>query len=927
MAGAVWLLFPSRRGERRRRGWLVLGLGFDAGGLASTHPVQPPRTPLHLVFYPLFVTPYHRKPTMTDVALLTAERITAWRTRLQTERQKLAERFARNRDPSSLLKRTTDTIDSIISEAWRALALGDEAAIIAVGGYGRGQQFPYSDIDLLVLLPNAPAESLSSRVTQLIGALWDMGMEVGHSVRTVGECIEEAGNDITVETTLLENRLITGNADYAAALNHALAIHIDPVAFFEAKQFEQQQRHNKYFGVSNNLEPNIKESPGGLRDLQTILWISKAAGLGEGWAGLVARGMLTSTEARLIRQSEKQLERLRIDLHHAARRREDRLIFDLQQQVAQKWGLVDTPAMRASEQLMQLYFRAARVVTQLNGILLPNLKAQLYSQITHVSCEINEQFTTLNGMLAICTPDVFKRNPAAIFDAFLLLQRDPALTGFTPQTLRAMWHARSRINDRFRRDPDNRARFLQLFREPRGLTRTLRRMNLYGVLARYIPAWGKIIGQMQHDLFHVYTVDEHILMVVRNLRRFALPAFNHEYPFCSRLLNDFERPDVLYLAGLFHDIAKGRGGDHSDLGRADARTFCQDHGLLAEDVDLVEWLVGEHLTMSAIAQKEDIYDPDTVARFAERVQTPRRLTALYLLTVADIRGTSPKVWNAWKGKLLEDLFQSTLRVLVRGGALDMESALEERKDEARAQLQLALVPAGVEEKLWKELDTVYFLRHESLEISWHARVLNRFVNSPDPIVRAKLSRSKEGIKVLIYTPDQPDLFARMCGFFGRAQYSIADAKIYTTRHGYALDTFHVFVPQTFDGDYRDLINYIEFELAALLKRQDSLSPPSGSGGRVSRHIKHFPIEPQVSIRPDDRDRYFVLSITTDDRPGLLARIAWTLSRHQVSVQSAKIMTLGERVEDSFLLEGNALRNPKTTRLIEGELLDILQLQR
>ncbi|UGA37225.1 HD domain-containing protein [Chromobacterium haemolyticum] len=333
------------------------------------------------------------------------------------------------------------------------------------------------------------------------------------------------------------------------------------------------------------------------------------------------------------------------------------------------------------------------------------------------------------------------------------------------------------INERFRNNPRNRELFLQLFREPNGLTRCLRRMNLYGVLGRYLPNFGHIVGQMQHDLFHVYTVDEHILMVVRNLRRFASSAFTHEYPLMSRLINDFERPETLYLAGLFHDIAKGRGGDHSTLGMADAADFCRQHGLPAEDGELVVWLVGQHLTMSSVAQKQDIYDPETVRRFAELAGTPRRLTALYLLTVADIRGTSPKVWNAWKAKLLEDLYHAAMRQLVRGGQLDVASELEERKHQAQALLRLHAVPSGVEAALWQELDTVYFLRHEAKEIAWHARLLNRFVHADGPLVRARLSDDHEGIQVLIYTRDRPELFARACAFFGRTHYSIADAKV------------------------------------------------------------------------------------------------------------------------------------------------------
>jgi [protein-PII] uridylyltransferase len=503
-----------------------------------------------------------------------------------------------------------------------------------------------------------------------------------------------------------------------------------------------------------------------------------------------------------------------------------------------------------------------------------------------------------------------------------MLQRHPDLTGFAPRMLRALWHARARINERFRNDPQNQALFMRILCSE-GLTRSLRRMNLYGVLGKYLPAFGRIVGQMQHDLFHVYTVDEHILMVVRNLRRFTISAYNHEYPFMSRLINDFERPHVLYIAGLFHDIAKGRGGDHSALGMGDARDFCERHGLAADDTDLVVWLTSEHLTMSHIAQKQDIYAPETVQRFADKVRTPRRLSALYLLTVADIRGTSPKVWNAWKAKLLEDLYQATIKVLQGGGAVTAHSELEARKDQARAQLRLFAIPQGVEEKLWSQLDIVYFLRHEAREIAWHARVLNRFVDSPQAIVKARLSDDREGIQVVVYTQDQPELFARICAFFGRTNYSIADAKIYTTRHGYALDTFHVFIPENHVEDYRDMINFIEFELVNSLKQVNALELPFG--GRISRLLKYFPIAPQVSIRPDDSAHYFVLTIVAGDRPGLLARIAKILTENHIEVHSAKIMTLGSRAEDSFLITGPGLEKDRTLTALEAQLCNALRI--
>ncbi|MDC7698236.1 [protein-PII] uridylyltransferase [Vogesella indigofera] len=845
-----------------------------------------------------------------------------WRKTLQDGRATLAARYTADRNGRAYLQAHSALVDGVIRSAWDVLGLGQRAALVAVGGYGRGQLFPHSDIDLLLLLPSATCDSLSSFVEDFIGAMWDIGLDVGHSVRTINECLQEAAKDITVATTLLENRMLAGNITLFHQLNSAVERNRDPLPFLEGKLLEQQQRHSKHYGLGSNLEPNIKESPGGLRDLHTILWISKAIGVGQTWDSLISNDILTASEARLLKYSERQLERIRIDLHLAAKRREDRLIFDLQNTVATMSGLSDDDARRASEQLMQTFYKASKNVSQLNGILLPNLRARYVCTVPRLTQDLDEHFYSVNCMLGIRDPDIFEKQPSTILSAFLHIQRH-GLRGMAPRTLRALWHARRQINERFRRDPHNRALFMQFFKEPVGLTRTLRRMNLYGVLGKYLPAFGKIIGQMQHDLFHVYTVDEHILMVVRNLRRFAVPAFNHEYPLLSRLIDEFERPEVLYIAGLFHDIAKGRGGDHSQLGMADIRQFCEAHGMSAADTDLAEWLVAQHLTMSSVAQKQDIYDPQVVQEFAANVGDLRHLVALYILTVADIRGTSPKVWNAWKAKLLEDLFQATRRKLQQGGEVDLDLELAERKKAAQAILRLNAVPDGAEQALWQHVDSIYFLRHEAREIAWHARVLNRSVDTQTPIVRARLSEDKEGIELIVYAADQPDLFVRICAFLGGANYSIADAKIHTTRHGYALDTFHVFLPEHHDGDYRDLINFIEFELAANLQRQEPIRMPPP--GRLSRHLKHFPIQPQVLIRADDKQRHYVLSIVSGDRPGLLAKIAKVLSDYHVNVDAAKIMTLGGRVEDSFLLSLPSSHDDKLLLALENDLINALRI--
>jgi [protein-PII] uridylyltransferase len=465
-----------------------------------------------------------------------------------------------------------------------------------------------------------------------------------------------------------------------------------------------------------------------------------------------------------------------------------------------------------------------------------------------------------------------------------------------------------------------------MFREPRGLTHELRRMNLYGILGQYVPAFGAIVGQMQHDLFHVYTVDEHILMVIRNLRRFTEAQHAHEYPLCSRLIGDFERKEVLYLAALFHDIAKGRGGDHSRLGARDAERFCAQHGLAPDDVALVGWLVTEHLTMSLTAQKQDITDPRVVDTFAAKVGDERRLIALYLLTVADIRGTSPRVWNTWKGKLLEDLFHAARAALASGTSTrTIEDSIAQRQREAQRLLRYYAVPEGAEDRLWHELDMPYFQRHTADEIAWHARHLNWRVGAAAPIVKARLAGDGGGLQVFVYLRDQPALFARICGFFGRAGLSIVEAKIHTTRHGYALDTFAIHEPGNPNPSYRDTIQFVEYELTRALTAPGPLQSPAE--GRIPRQLRHFPLTPEVQIFADDEGMHFILEIVAGDRPGLLARIAWLLAQAGINVVSARINTLGERAEDVFLIDGARLFDEQALLRLETALYEELRLDR
>jgi [protein-PII] uridylyltransferase len=828
----------------------------------------------------------------------------------------LLERFktAANVDaPMHALARITD---DALRSAWSACELSASFALVAVGGYGRGELAPHSDIDILVLLPDEPMPGSEACIEKFIGLAWDLGLELGSSVRTVSQCLEEAANDVTVRTSLLEARRICGST----ALFEGFALRyqdaLDPRAFFQAKVLEMRQRHAKFQDTPYALEPNVKESPGGLRDLQLILWVTRAAGFGSSWRELEARGLITSREARELRRNEGFLKTLRARLHILAGRRQDILVFDLQNPLAESFGYKASTTRRASEQLMRRYYWAAKAVTQLATILIQNIEAQLFPSTSGITRVISERFVEKQGMLEIATDDVFERHPSAILEAFLLYEETPGVKGLSARTLRALYNARDKMDQHWRRDPENRRLFMAILKQPAGITHAFRLMNQTSVLGRYLLNFRRIVGQMQHDLYHVYTVDQHILMVLRNLRRFAIAEHAHEYPFCSQLITNFERPWVLYVAALFHDIAKGRGGDHSKLGMADARRFCREHGLPDDDNALVVWLVEHHLTMSQVAQKQDTSDPEVIKRFAELVGNERRLTALYLLTVADIRGTSPKVWNTWKGKLLEDLYRVTLSVL--GGARpDAHSEMKTRKEEALALLRLETVPEIAHKVLWDKLDVGYFLRHDAADIAWQTRVLYRHVETDTPIVRARPSPIGEALQVLVYVKDRPDLFAGICAYFDRNGLSVLDARVSTTQHGYALDNFIVAHTER-DVHYRDIANLVEQELTLRLAAAGTLPEPSK--GRLSRLSRTFPITPRVDLRADERGQYYILSVSANDRPGLLYSIARVLAEHRVGVHAARINTLGERVEDVFLLDGYGLSDNRRQIQVETELL-------
>ena len=839
-----------------------------------------------------------------NLNISTRDQLQALRSDLKTQQASIEASFLQHKNAARLLKNQTQLIDKLLQTVWLQAAINkpssnEACSLIAVGGYGRGELFPYSDIDLLILLPTAFTEADNQKIEALIGLLWDIGLHVGHSVRTLPECIDEAKNDVTVQTNLLEARFLAGSKANFIAFNAAITAQMQPANFFAAKFKEQDKRHAKFNDTAYNLEPNIKESPGGLRDLHMILWLAQSQSLGKSWAELAKNQLISNLELRQIKRHQRNLQTLRIRLHYLAKRREDRLLFDFQNELAGNLGFVTNPRKRASEQLMQSYYTSVKFINLINEILVKTLESTLSNKTPKI-IPISANFEAHNQWLQAKTARTLQQNPSAILEGFLLLQQHPKLEGMGANLLRQLQRVKKLVNREFRQSSANKALFISILSQADGVNHTLRRMNRYGILGQYIPAFGKIVGQMQHDLFHVYTVDEHILNVLANLRRFAKPELKHEFPLCSQLFAVFAKPHLLYLAALFHDIAKGRGGDHSSLGTADAKRFCKLHGLPKDETNLVAWLVEAHLKMSSTAQKSDLSDPNIIEQFAKFVKTETRLTALYLLTVADIRGTSPIVWNAWKARLLESLYYATKNIL-HNQTFSLQQAIDTRKNDAAVRLAKYGLQASAYNELWNKVGEAYFVRFESEEIAWQSRLLMPHIFADKPIVRARLSPNGDGIQAMIYCKDQDDLFARICNFFDRLAYNIVEAKIYTTQHGYALNSFSVLDQSGKSVSYNGLLKFIETELTEKIMASSVETPLQG---RISRQVKHTPFSTQVHIVAEaQNNQLHTIEIVTADRPGLLAKIAFLFLQMGVDLHNAKINTLGNRAEDSFLVSG------------------------
>ena len=834
-----------------------------------------------------------------------ASRIGSFRQRLREGREQLFEQFDQGVPISGLVLARSQLIDSILGEVWQ-LFVGDSqaAALVAVGGYGRQELQPASDLDILILMEPEAIAALHEPIGALVTFLWDIGLEPGHSVRTVAECVQEATGDVTVMTNLLEARLLEGNAELFRQMREATAPKRlwDSESFFTAKTEEQRARWHKYGDTAYNLEPNIKENPGGLRDIQMIGWVTKRHFAADTLHDLVLHRFLTEIEYQALIEGQTLLWRIRFALHRLANRREDRLLFDYQRTLANQFGFCDGEQNLAVEQFMQQYYRTVQELNRLNEMLLQLFReAILLHDDIGPPVPINKRFQARSGYLEVTSPGVFRRYPIALLEVFHILQTNPQLEGVRASTIRLIRESRHRIDDVFRADLRARSLFMEILREPTGLTHALRRMNRYGVLAAYIPAFANIVGRMQYDLFHVYTVDEHTLMLLRNLRRFVIPKHDEEFPLCSAIALRIPKLELLYLAGLFHDIAKGRGGDHSVSGARDAWDFCRLHGLSEFDSRLVAWLVEKHLLMSMTAQRKDIGDPEEIQAFAEQIGEPTRLDYLYLLTVADFRATDPKRWNSWKDALLRELYHSARRALVRGLAHPQAQGelIAQKQEEAKRLIGRYGGNPDLCNALWSRFSLDYFLHNSPDEIAWQTRQILTTDPSELPLVSIRPVTARGGTEIFIYTRDRSNLFGLTTALLDQLGLSIMDARVLTTEDRMAVDTYQVLDQDGTPVDDIDRMDEIRYTLT------DALRDQSRGGIQVARSLprrnRYFPIQTRVSFSTDETNRRTVMRLTTLDRPGLLAEVGAVFQQCGVRLQNAKIATVGAEVDDVFFI--------------------------
>jgi len=845
---------------------------------------------------------------------------------LQTARNILDQHFVRGTEIRHLVHGYAWLVDQLLITAWNNLDWTENCpaiSLIAVGGYGRGELHPHSDIDLLILLAEDSQAQHQSNIEHFITLLWDIGLKVGNSVRSVSQCLEEAQQDITVATSLMESRLLIGSQSLLSEMNTITcpANIWPPHAFFEAKREEQRARHQKFNDTEYNLEPNVKESPGGLRDIQVINWVAKRHFDSDNLHDLVSSDFLTENEFQLLSECQEYLWKIRYGLHMFAKRTEDRLLFDYQTELASLFGFKDNDEALAIEQLMQQFYRVVIRTRGLNDMLLQHFdEAILRANEEPVIRQINGRFKVTNDYIEVTSPAVFRDTPSALLEIFVHMAKHPDIQGVRASTIRLILAHRYLVDDDFRANPENTELFMSLLRSPSGVCTQLQRMRRYGLLGLYLPEFGLIIGKMQHDLYHIYTVDAHTMLLLQYVRRMLLGSKETEFPVATQVSQQIPHMELLYIAALYHDIAKGRGGNHALLGAVDARAFCERHGIDQWGTNLVAWLVENHLYMSMVAQRRDITDPDVVQTFAEKMQDPLHLDYLFLLTVADINATNPTLWNSWRAQLLRQLYSATKRALSRGldNPIERKSAITQKQQKA---LELLPFNPSIISYLWRPLAGDYFIQHDAEDIAWHTQAILEHREPDTPLVMFKEVSDQHnvgGTQIFVYSHTKHHLFATTAAVLEQLKLNILDARITKTKDDFNLNTYMVLEQNGQPlSDDQGRLEEVKSRLTHALRQPQN--PPTVARRRTPRRLKHFTMPTQVSIYDDEIQGYTIVEVVTPDRPGLLARIGRIFLKHKLELQKAKIATLGERVEDVFFITTQDLKP-----LGDSELHKILQ---
>ena len=840
-------------------------------------------------------------------ALTSQPHITVFKDALSGSNMQFNRRFIEGEDIRTLVYERALFIDCILHYAWYKFEWPDSISLEAVGGYGRGELHPASDIDLLILYRPDVLEECKENIEKFLTFLWDIKLEIGSSVRTVKECIEIARNDITVATNIMESRTLVGDQSLRhELLQQSAPNHIWPAdTFFRAKWDEQIERHKKYNDTEYNLEPNIKNAPGGLRDIQTINWVAKRYFQVRTLKQLEGKGFFTEEEFSLLYSGEEYLWRVRYGLHMVAKRPEERLIFDYQRELAKLFGFEDEPGSLAVEQFMHKYYRTVLSLRELNDVLLQFLSEAILQKGKCKSVTtVNERFQLRDNYIEATHTYVFEENPSALLEMFVLMAQNPKIVGVRASTIRLVRESRHLIDENFRNNPKNTQLFIKLLQYPGGLVEQLKRMLRYGILGLYLPEFGLVTGQMQHDLFHIYTVDAHTLKVVQNICNFLLPAAKEQFPIAAYIMKRLPKFELLIMAGLYHDIGKGRGGDHSTLGAVDAEEFCARHHVSPRETRLVSWLVEKHLLMSSVSQKQDLSDPDIIRQFALTIGDQMHLDYLYCLTVADINGTNKELWNTWRASLLRQLYLEAKLALRRGleNNIDKQDLIDETQLAAIRKLVRKNMSETQVRKLWGDMGEDYFLRENVQDIVWHTEAI---ADHPDdsPLILIKKTTSRElagATQIFIRSKNQKNVFVAAASALDHLNLSIQDAKIYSSKSGYTVDTFFVLNQDGEPlGNNPALLKKIQQTLQDELRLADNYSEVISR--RTPRRLKYFAMPTRTNMSHDSLRNCSVLEVITPDRPGLLACIARVFVQFDIQLLNAKIATLGERVEDIFFI--------------------------